>query len=136
MTPQGRRNTLSLAFSMFSAGDYPRFDGLVALMRHGRLPHHRSAAVASELDFLSSELAKGLRAGGVVGATGCFVSAWPACACAAGTPSTAAFSGASPTRLRRDHRDRKFSGSLIRARLPKRVCAVLALPDRRGHVYA
>jgi len=68
MTPQGRRNTLSLAFSMFSAGDYPRFDGLVALMRHGRLPHHRSAAVASELDFLSSELAKGLRAGGVVGA--------------------------------------------------------------------
>jgi hypothetical protein len=39
----------------------------VALMGHGRLPHHRSAGVASELDFLSSELAKGLRAGGVVG---------------------------------------------------------------------
>jgi len=31
------------------------------------LAHHRSAGVAAELDFLSSELAKGLRAGGVVG---------------------------------------------------------------------
>ena len=39
----------------------------MALMRHGRLAHHRSAAAAAELDFLSSELAKGLRAGGVVG---------------------------------------------------------------------
>jgi hypothetical protein len=37
-------------------------------MRHGRLPHHRSAAASGELDFLSSELAKGLRSGGVVGA--------------------------------------------------------------------
>jgi hypothetical protein len=65
--PQGRRNIDASAFSMFSAEDYPRLDGLVALMRHGRLAHHRSAAVAAELDFLSSELAKGLRAGGVVG---------------------------------------------------------------------
>ena len=64
---QGRRNVESMAFSMLGAADYPRFDGLVALMRHGRLPHHRSAAVAAELDFLSSELAKGLRSGGVVG---------------------------------------------------------------------
>jgi hypothetical protein len=56
-----------MTFSLLGAGDYPRFDGLVALMRHGRLAHHRSAGVASELDFLSSELAKGLRAGGVVG---------------------------------------------------------------------
>jgi hypothetical protein len=66
--PAGRLNVESLAFSLFSAADYPRFDGLVSLMRHGRLPHHRSAGVAGELDFLSSELAKGLRAGGVVGA--------------------------------------------------------------------
>jgi hypothetical protein len=65
--PQGRANIESLAFSLFKAGDYPRFDGLVALMRHGRLAHHRSAGVAAELDFLSSELAKGLRTGGVVG---------------------------------------------------------------------
>jgi hypothetical protein len=65
--PQGRRNIDAMAFSLFGAQDYPRFDGFVALMRHGRLSHHRSAAVASELDFLSSELAKGLRAGGVVG---------------------------------------------------------------------
>jgi hypothetical protein len=36
-------------------------------MKHGRMAHHRSAGAASELDFLSSELAKGLRAGGVVG---------------------------------------------------------------------
>jgi hypothetical protein len=66
--PAGRRNAEAMAFSRFGAEDYPRFDGLVSLMRHGRLPHHRSAGVASELDFLSSELAKGLRAGGVVGA--------------------------------------------------------------------
>jgi len=66
--PAGRRNVEALAFSLFGPGDYPRFDGLVSLMRHGRLPHHRSAGVAGELDFLSSELAKGLRAGGVVGA--------------------------------------------------------------------
>ncbi len=68
ISPAGRRNIEALAFSRFSAGDYPRFDGLVSLMRHGRLPHHRSAGVSGELDFLSSELAKGLRAGGVVGA--------------------------------------------------------------------
>jgi hypothetical protein len=66
--PAGRRQTDALAFSLFAAGDYPRFDGLVSLMRHGRMGHHRSAAVAGELDFLSSELAKGLRGGGVVGA--------------------------------------------------------------------
>ena len=66
--PAGRRNTEAMAFSLFGAGDYPRFDGLVSLMRHGRMGHHRSAGVAGELDFLSSELAKGLRAGGVVGA--------------------------------------------------------------------
>ena len=65
--PQGRRNIDAMTFSLFGAEDYPRFDGLVALMRHGRLSHHRSAGVAAELDFLSSELAKGLRAGGVVG---------------------------------------------------------------------
>ena len=66
--PAGRRNADALAFSLFGPGDYPRFDGLVSLMRHGRLAHHRSAGVAGELDFLSSELAKGLRSGGVVGA--------------------------------------------------------------------
>jgi hypothetical protein len=65
--PQGRINVEASAFSQFRAEDYPRFDGLVALMRHGRLSNHRSAGVAAELDFLSSELAKGLRAGGVVG---------------------------------------------------------------------
>ncbi|HEY5229199.1 MAG TPA: hypothetical protein VIJ19_11700 [Opitutaceae bacterium] len=65
--PQGRRGADALVFSRLGAGDYPRFDGLVALMRHGRLPHHKGAGVASELDFLSSELAKGLRSGGVVG---------------------------------------------------------------------
>jgi hypothetical protein len=65
--PRGRANAESLVFSELAAADYPRFDGLVALMRHGRLPHHRSAAAAAELDFLSSELAKGLRRGGVVG---------------------------------------------------------------------
>jgi hypothetical protein len=66
--PAGRRNVEALAYSRFGTGDYPRFDGLVSLMRHGRLPHHRSAGVAGELDFLSSELGKGLRSGGVVGA--------------------------------------------------------------------
>ncbi len=65
--PTGRRLIESMTFAGFSNDDYPRFDGLVALMRHARLPHHRSAAVSSELDFLSSELAKGLRSGGVVG---------------------------------------------------------------------
>ncbi len=68
LTPQGRRNADAMTFSLFGPDDYPRFEGLVALMRHGRLPHHRSAGAAAELDFLSSELAKGLRAGGVVGA--------------------------------------------------------------------
>ncbi|HEY4988270.1 MAG TPA: hypothetical protein VII09_00605 [Opitutaceae bacterium] len=67
MLPQGRRNADAMTFSMLCPDDYPRFDGLVALMRHGRLSHHRSAGVAAELDFLSSELAKGLRSGGVVG---------------------------------------------------------------------
>jgi len=57
-----------MASSMLGPGECPRFAGLVSLMRHGRLPHHRSAAVSGELDFLSSELAKGLREGGVVGA--------------------------------------------------------------------
>jgi hypothetical protein len=64
----GRRVIEALAFSRFAPAEYPRFDGLVSLMRHGRLPHHRSAAAAGELDFLSSELSRGLRAGGVVGA--------------------------------------------------------------------
>jgi hypothetical protein len=68
ISPAGRRNTEAMAFSLFTAADYPRFDGLVSLMRHGRLAHHRSAAASGELDFLSSELAKGLRSGGVVGA--------------------------------------------------------------------
>jgi len=65
--PQGRRNIDALIFSLLGPNDYPRFDGLVSLMKHGRMAHHRSAGAASELDFLSSELAKGLRAGGVVG---------------------------------------------------------------------
>jgi type IV secretion system protein TrbE len=68
INPRGRQNAEAMAFSMLGPEDYPRFDGLVALMRHGRLSHHRSAGVAAELDFLSSELAKGLRSGGVVGA--------------------------------------------------------------------
>jgi hypothetical protein len=68
LQPAGRRNVEALAFSRFGPEDYPRFDAMVSLMRHGRLPHHRSQGVAGELDFLSSELAKGLRAGGVVGA--------------------------------------------------------------------
>jgi hypothetical protein len=67
ISPSGRRNALAMAFSMLGPEQCPRFAGLVSLMRHGRLPHHRSAAVAAELDFLSSELAKGLREGGVVG---------------------------------------------------------------------
>ena len=66
--PKGRRATEAMAFVHLSPDQFPRFEGLVALMRHGRLPHHRSAAVSSELDFLSSELGKGLRSGGVVGA--------------------------------------------------------------------
>jgi hypothetical protein len=66
--PAGRRAIEAMAFSRFAPIDFPRFDGLVSLMRHGRLPHHRSAAASGELDFLSSELAKGLRSGGVVGA--------------------------------------------------------------------
>jgi hypothetical protein len=65
--PQGRTNVDAMMFTLFGPEDYPRFDGLVALMRHGRLAHHRSAGVSAELDFLSSELAKGLRSGGVVG---------------------------------------------------------------------
>lgn len=66
--PAGRQNVEAMVFSRLTALEYPRFDGLVSLMRHGRLSHHKSAAVSGELDFLSSELAKGLRAGGVVGA--------------------------------------------------------------------
>ncbi len=65
--PKGRRSVEALAFAELGADQHPRLEGLVALMRHGRLPHHRSAAVAAELDFLSSELGKGLRSGGVVG---------------------------------------------------------------------
>ena len=65
--PEGRRRVESLVFSELEREAFPTFEGLVALMRHGRLAHHRSAAVASELDFLSSELAKGLRSGGIVG---------------------------------------------------------------------
>jgi len=68
LLPAGRAQCEALVFSRLAAPDYPRFDGLVALMKHGRLAHHRSAGVAGELDFLSSELGKGLRAGGVVGA--------------------------------------------------------------------
>jgi hypothetical protein len=68
LTPGGRSSAEALVFSRIGPQEQPRFEGLVALMRHGRLPHHRSAAVAAELDFLSSELSKGLRAGGVVGA--------------------------------------------------------------------
>ncbi|HZZ19629.1 MAG TPA: hypothetical protein VFE25_09680 [Opitutaceae bacterium] len=67
ISPQGRAAVESLVFTRLGVAEYPMFDGLVALMRHGRLPHHRSAAAAAELDFLSSELAKGLRSGGVVG---------------------------------------------------------------------
>jgi hypothetical protein len=65
--PDGRRRMEALVFSELPSEGFPTFEGLVSLMRHGRLAHHRSAAVASELDFLSSELAKGLRSGGIVG---------------------------------------------------------------------
>jgi type IV secretion system protein TrbE len=58
----------AVAYGALGPGACPRFEGLVSLMRHGRLPHHRGAAAGDELDFLSSELAKGLRHGGVVGA--------------------------------------------------------------------
>jgi len=67
LQPLGRRQCEALVFSQLAPAEYPRFDGLVALIRHGRLGHHRSAGAAGELDFLSSELAKGLRSGGVVG---------------------------------------------------------------------
>jgi hypothetical protein len=67
MTPEGRSAADAVVFSQLRPEDYPRFEGLVALVRHGRLAHHRSAAAAGELDFLASELAKGLRSGGVVG---------------------------------------------------------------------
>lgn len=65
--PKGRRAAEALAFAQLAPEEHPRLEGLVALMRHARLPHHRSGAVAAELDFLSSELGKGLRSGGVVG---------------------------------------------------------------------
>jgi hypothetical protein len=68
LLPAGRAQCEALVFGALAAAEYPRFDGLVALMKHGRLAHHRSAGVAGELDFLASELAKGLRQGGVVGA--------------------------------------------------------------------
>ena len=65
--PAGRRAVEALVFSRLAPEQVPTFGGLVALIRQGRLAHHRGAAVSAELDFLSSELAKGLRAGGVVG---------------------------------------------------------------------
>ena len=67
LTPDGRRSVEALVFSRLAPAEYPQFGALVSLMRHARLPQHRSAAASAELDFLSSELAKGLRSGGVVG---------------------------------------------------------------------
>jgi len=66
--PVGRQNVSAMVFSELTAADYPQFGGLVSLLRHARFSHHRSAGVAGELDLLSSELAKGRRTGGVVGA--------------------------------------------------------------------
>jgi hypothetical protein len=65
--PEGRRQAESVLFATLGAAEYPRFAALVAMVRHGRLPGHSSAAAAAELDFLAAEMGKGLRAGGLVG---------------------------------------------------------------------
>jgi hypothetical protein len=66
--PVGRQHVAAMVFTALDAAEYPQFSGLVSLIRHGRKSHHRSARAAEELDALSSELAKGRRVGGVVGA--------------------------------------------------------------------
>jgi len=65
--PPGRSSVEAMVFTELRAEEYPQFSGLVALLRHGRRSHHRSAGVAEELDYLSSELAKGRQVGGLVG---------------------------------------------------------------------
>jgi hypothetical protein len=66
--PVGRHQVAAMVFTELPPGEYPQFGGLVSLLRHGRKAHHRSARVAEELDLLSSELAKGRRVGGIIGA--------------------------------------------------------------------
>jgi hypothetical protein len=66
--PAGRQNVAAMVFTQLAPEEYPQFGGLVSLLRHGRKSHHRSMGSAGELDVLSSELAKGRRIGGVVGA--------------------------------------------------------------------
>ena len=64
---QGEQNVMAMVFSELRAEEYPQFSGLVSLMRHARMPHHRGGAIADEMDFLSTELGKGKRQGGLVG---------------------------------------------------------------------
>ena len=63
----GGQAVMAMVFTQLTPDAYPQFSGLVSLMRHARMPHHRSGAVGEEMDFLSTELGKGKRLGGLVG---------------------------------------------------------------------
>ena len=67
LSRRGEEALRAMVFSAIPSEAYPQFSGLVSLMRHARRSHHRSGAVGEELDFISTELAKGRRIGGVVG---------------------------------------------------------------------
>ncbi|MDX2185708.1 MAG: hypothetical protein SFV32_02150 [Opitutaceae bacterium] len=56
-----------LVFSEFEPGSFPTHQALCAILRSGRLPHHRSSELTRELDVMASLLTKWRALGGLYG---------------------------------------------------------------------
>ena len=65
--PMTRELVSSLVFTTLKPEEYPQWSTLVSVMKNARFSHHKSGAVADDLNYLVSDLARGKRSGGSIG---------------------------------------------------------------------
>ena len=66
--PRTRELISAMVFTDLKPDEYPTWAALVSVMKSARFPHHKGGHIADELNYLCSDLARGLRFGGSLGA--------------------------------------------------------------------
>lgn len=66
-SPETAARVREMVFSRFRPDEFPTHAALCAVLRSGRLPHHRSLALAKELDTVGMLLGKWTASGGLYG---------------------------------------------------------------------
>jgi hypothetical protein len=65
--PRTRDIISAMVFTDLAPEEYPTWSALCSVMKSARMSHHRSGAIADELNFLVSDMARGQRFGGTIG---------------------------------------------------------------------